>query len=647
MKKKTSYLLFLFFSLLPAFCISQNSEIDSLLSIEKSSSNDTQKVAVYNRLSRIYCAFDLNTALGYNKRAIDIAQKEQLPDKLADAYNTRGIIFINQTKFKEADTSLNKAIELHIKTNNKKGIASGYGNLANMYFMIGAYNKSLEYNLKCLKINEEIGDKKGAAIALINIASIYSMQKNYTESIKYNNRCRAINRELHNANGELSALNNIGCALIDSKKYDQAISYFDTIKKVAESDLNNFQFEYGMALEGLGNALGHKNIYAKAHSYLEDAYKIYQKLNNNYKILDVTGNISNLYVKEGNFTKSVEYSMAFLELAKAAAAKPYERDAYEYLYKSYEGLKDYAKAFQYHQQFVSLNDSIFNTENLQNLNEVETKFETEKKESENKLLLQQNQIQQLQISRSNYFIGGILIVLAAVIIIAFLFIRQNKLNEQQRTMQLEQQLLRSQMNPHFIFNSLTAIESYIYKNEPKEAGRYLSAFARLMRLILENSREEYIPLSREIATLEYYLELQKNRFDDSFDYTIEVAENTDTESIAIPPMLAQPFIENSIEHGLKNMDKKGNIRVRFHLENDQLNFEVTDNGIGFEKSMAVKEQNNVHRSMATTITMERLSALNRKKRKKIRLAVDNVRDAAGNVSGTQVSFMIPFKKIYA
>lgn len=645
MRKKIYSTLFIL-CLFSSFCFSQNGRtVDSLLNIFRSTSNDTQKVEVYNRLSQTYCSIDFNKALYYNELGINLAKKINHPHKLADAYNIQGIIFLNLGKTKEADSSLTKAIELHINNGNKKGIASGYGNLGAMYFMIGNYGKSLENQLKCLKINEDLNDKNGIAITLMNIANIHFIQKNFSEANKYYNDCRLINKQLGNLHGELSAINNIGTILIEQRKPDEAITYYNYIKKITEEKQDEYNTEYAFAINGLGNSYRLKGEYDKAHFYLGKAFELYGKQNNTFRLLEVAGNISALYLKEKNYTKSIEYCKTYLEKAKAMDANQHERDACEFLYESYSGIKDYENALIYHKKFMLLKDTILNKENMKNMSELETKYETEKKENQNKTLINENQIQSMQISNNRIYVFALLALLFIVLSFAVQINRQNKLKAQQRSLMLEHKLLRSQMNPHFIFNSLIAIESYIYKNEPKEAGKYLSGFARLMRLILENSREEFIPLSKEIKTLEYYLQLQKNRFDDMFDYTIELSENIDPDAIAIPPMLAQPFIENSIEHGLKNIDKKGEINIRFSLNNNQLIFEVKDNGIGIEKSMADNEQKKHHHSLATTITMERLTILNKRKRNKISFHIDELKNPEGHVLGTRVSFAIPYQEI--
>jgi LytS/YehU family sensor histidine kinase len=275
----------------------------------------------------------------------------------------------------------------------------------------------------------------------------------------------------------------------------------------------------------------------------------------------------------------------------------------------------------------------------------EMNYEFEKKETAAKLEQLKKEAVAAAVSKKQQIIiwaVGALLLLAIIIFI--LIVRQNKFRAEQRSMQLEQQLLRSQMNPHFIFNSLIAIESFIYKNEPKEAGKYLSGFARLMRLILENSKEEFVPLEKEIQTLENYLKLQKLRYDDAFEYSINVEENIDSAIIEIPPMLAQPFIENAIEHGLKGLGKKGSISINFFLKNGELVFEVLDNGVGFEKSKAINNKAEGHRSLAITITQNRLKNLNKKNRK-IKVMMEDMKDDENRTIGAKVTFVVPYTKV--
>ncbi|MCF8227554.1 MAG: histidine kinase [Bacteroidales bacterium] len=239
-----------------------------------------------------------------------------------------------------------------------------------------------------------------------------------------------------------------------------------------------------------------------------------------------------------------------------------------------------------------------------------------------------------------FYIIEVIVVLAVLYVLFKLRIRQ--LLAKKHTAELKQKLLRSQMNPHFIFNSLTAIQNFIYEKKPAEAGKYLSDFARLMRQILDNSREEYISLENEINYLSLYMELQKVRFENKFTYDIKTDTELEAEFTAIPPMLAQPFIENALEHGIKNSGTRGEINIKFEKQNGGLVFEVTDNGIGIDRSTKVSTDAK-HKSLAIEISRERLENINRGEKNKIRLSIEDIASLEPGKTGTRVRFSIPLR----
>ncbi|MGD9978459.1 MAG: sensor histidine kinase [Bacteroidales bacterium] len=243
-----------------------------------------------------------------------------------------------------------------------------------------------------------------------------------------------------------------------------------------------------------------------------------------------------------------------------------------------------------------------------------------------------------------YSLTATLLLLILASISAWLFVKYRKIRS--RNLQVEQQLLLSQMNPHFVFNSLTAIQSYIFRNEAHLASKYLASFAKLIRLILENSRAELNSLEREINTLKHYLELQALRFDGRFEYKITVDENIHADSVKIPPMLAQPFIENAIEHGLLHLSEKGILIIRFLMDEEEyLTIEVEDNGIGIEKSKQLQAgTGSNHHSLATQITMERLKKIKRSKGINIELNIADLGRHNAKNHGTMVKFKIPIQQ---
>jgi two-component system, LytTR family, sensor histidine kinase LytS len=205
---------------------------------------------------------------------------------------------------------------------------------------------------------------------------------------------------------------------------------------------------------------------------------------------------------------------------------------------------------------------------------------------------------------------------------------------------LEQKALQLQMNPHFIFNVLTGIQSLVVNQKNEEARQQISNFAQLMRSILSNSRKPLISLKEEIETLEGYLQIEKQSQKADFDYAVHIAQNIDIEEIKLPPMLLQPFVENALIHGISRLEHKGKIGIAFDLQGEILHCSITDNGIGREKSAELKRLSlKKHQSAAIDITTERLKALTNTEGVEP-LTISDILDANGKVGGTKVVVLI-------
>lgn len=223
-------------------------------------------------------------------------------------------------------------------------------------------------------------------------------------------------------------------------------------------------------------------------------------------------------------------------------------------------------------------------------------------------------------------------------------IEKEKLLMEKSIIELEQEAARLQMNPHFIFNSLNSIQGFISVNDAVQAKRYLAKFARLMRLILENAREEYIPLQNETDMLENYLELEKLCKNNTFDFSLNIQEAINCESIDIPPMLIQPFVENAIIHGIKNKDGKGLIELNFYIKDSLLVCEVVDNGIGRQKSAEIKEKTkSKHKSTGMMVTRKRLEQFKLQTGSEAGVKIVDLKDEQGNAMGTKVIVGIPYE----
>jgi ligand-binding sensor domain-containing protein len=206
---------------------------------------------------------------------------------------------------------------------------------------------------------------------------------------------------------------------------------------------------------------------------------------------------------------------------------------------------------------------------------------------------------------------------------------------------VQQKALQLQMNPHFIFNSLNAIQSFVIANDTDKAIHYLTKFSQLMRLILSNSRESSIPVRDELKALEHYMDIERLRFDNKFDYEIKVDKNIDEEFMEIPPMIIQPFVENAILHGLVHSSDPGHIRIELKLENNFIFCSIEDNGIGREKAGEIRDASGLKRkSRGMLITRERLEILNKQNKEKFAVKVIDLHDKNNKASGTRVELNI-------
>ncbi|MFM7023715.1 MAG: two-component regulator propeller domain-containing protein [Flavobacteriales bacterium] len=218
-----------------------------------------------------------------------------------------------------------------------------------------------------------------------------------------------------------------------------------------------------------------------------------------------------------------------------------------------------------------------------------------------------------------------------------------KIQMEKDIVELEQKALRLQMNPHFIFNALNSIQSQIGTNNDQAARYYLAKFSRLMRQILDNSRNTFITLEEEAHTIENYLLIEKFCNGDRFDYTVTIQDSIEKDYVKIPPMLLQPFVENAIKHGLKHIhDKRGKIDVEFIEKDNLLECSVTDNGIGRVKAGELNQvsKETYHKSTALLVTQERLDLMQHDKAVKS-LEIIDLYNEHGNASGTKVIVRIP------
>lgn len=476
--------------------------------------------------------------------------------------------------------------------------------------------------------------------ALMMMANVYSEQKQYEKAISYDLKAigyydafYAKNSITHTLYLKALCYNHIAFCYTRMNKFNVSIAY--SRKSLAITKKIGADSQTALALARMGEA--HIKL-----SRFEDAEKLYQEVlgmktltvaNDNLPITMSTLGLGLLYFEKGDLDKANLYSAKGFDLSKKTGSIALQKQGADLLYTINLKTKNFEKALEMYKYYEKIVDSTQILEAKGTFEKQQLQYDFEKKELNYKL------VSQKKAAAKNNWLIALSGTLAVLLLGVYFYYRNNKQKHAIAGLeknQIKQKLLITQMNPHFIFNSIDNIQGLIHDKKDGDAVNYLSKFSKLTRQILENSNENYISLSEEVEMIENYLSIQQLLYSNKFSYKIDVEETIDTEAILLPPMLTQPFIENAIKHGLGNKDKNGMIEIYFYLSNTKLFFEVSDNGKGFD----VEKKVNGHKSLAMTITKERL--VNYTKNTDFVVQTDNILDSDTNVVGAKVSFEIPY-----
>jgi len=359
--------------------------------------------------------------------------------------------------------------------------------------------------------------------------------------------------------------------------------------------------------------------------------------------------IGNVYLETGDFIKANQFITEGLKEANKLKDPKIMQDANLAAYNLYNKSGNSIKALDHFIKYTQLKDSLFNLNSQKEIDRLRTEYETGKKENEIILLSRDKALQELEIERQKNL--RMYTTLAALLIVVILYLLYTRYKQRQKLLKeqlersradIEQRLLRSQMNPHFLFNSLNTINGFIMSNNVDTASEFLTKFSKLVRHILEYSRKEMILLDEEVKTLRLYLELERMRFNNRFDFDIEVSGDLKTDELYVPPMLTQPFIENALIHGLFPKQEGGTVKVFFSADEAGIKVEIIDNGIGREAAGAMsRKQTDTHRSLGLQLTRERLALMDKNKENRYYFTFTDLYDNKGSAAGTRVELLMP------
>ena len=625
---------------------------------------------------------NVNISFGQNENVIDSLEnilKKNIPD--STRFNT--LVTLGKESFNSGKPGLayEYAIyaaelekEKRIKSNGFQNYRIGY-----IFFKMGLINESLERYLIAIENFKIEKNTKMLFDVYYRIAWIYGVKYDYINQLKTYDEIKEYSKKvgmidnLARAYIEISTiyqkLNDFTRESEYLKKYfeiskDQDTIYYNDSYHYRMGEIQYFNENYSEAIKEYIEALKYykdENTSIIIFTHLRIAFMHYlnkdldKSLIGYEKVLNMSeetgfssylinayGNLGNIFRDKEDYEKADEYYQKAINTGKEINDVYNLWWIYDDIRKMHISKKDYKQAFEYNILYDDIGKEFRDNLLYQERMEGRTKYIEYKNQEDLKEIAQK-----LKTSRILFYALLILVFLLSVI--GFLLFRQSRLRTKQRIAamshkisEITQKNLRQQMNPHFIFNTLNSIQYYMFRNDKIATNKYLTKFSSLMRKTLENSEHTSISVKEEIDALELYLQLESVRFKGKFDYIINIDENIDSLVHKVPTLLIQPFVENSICHGINHMDGKGHIVVDLTLDGDVINCVIEDNGVGRKKAMEIKNKNGEsHSSFGTNITENRLKLVSSLYSKDLQLSYIDLYDEKGIPSGTRVEILIP------
>ena len=471
---------------------------------------------------------------------------------------------------KEASDNFKSALELFKKLNDKAYIAETYWQLGSAYAFLSEKVIATDYLLKALELNKQIKDDKLEANIYNSFAHIHFLYKDYDRAIGYTLKSIKIQKQNKDTLGLSATYNNLAVIYKNIAAFDKAIIFNE--KSLALNRLLKDEGAIAMSYNNLGQAYEQISKLDSAKVYYNKAIKLNNSLQN--ANTSAIRNLANLYLLQNDYTKAKNLLLEAANIESQNDRIGIQKKIYDKLLAIATHNKNYPESLNYQQKRDSLSSLLNKSENAEKLKLLESQYQAAIAKNEIQKEKQQNKI-------SRIIFGIVVFLLLVFILLGVQFYKNKTLKEEKEKMLLEQRVLRSQMNPHFIFNALSSIQDSLLDNEPLKSAGYLAKFAKLIRQNFDFINEKYIHLSDEIDALQNYMDTQKMRYSDKFDYEINIFADVDINEVKIPPLLLQPFVENAIEHGFKNKKEKGKIIINISRKEDFICYEIKDNGKGF------------------------------------------------------------------
>ncbi len=641
-KIKLLLVLSLFFMVCLSFQAQDNLESDFVLQLE---SITASKPRDFKILDSVFSEFKRDT-LKMNALARK-SKASSYPEGESFALNTLGVFFRNNSLYEKAIEMHRKANALAVEVNNLELRVINLNNIGVVYRRMDLVKPALDFHTKALDIARSIDlpsreIKYNIAVSQNSIGNIYLVLEQYELAMRQFQKSLIIEKEAGNRLGLAINYQNIGFAYEAQGELENALRNY----KRSLNYNNQINSELGRVIcyNSIGKVFIKQEQFHDAKVIIEKALEKALYIGDQFYIASSYINLGWAQKHLGSSDLSETNLKIGLDLAQKYSLKSSIVEAQKHLSDLYELTNKPNLALNSYREAVALEKTITNDRNLRYVNDVIIQYENEVKNNQIKALGDENELVKSRLERNKKLFWYSMLALAIIGAIMVALYRTRQLQQEKQILTLEQDMLRSQMNPHFIFNSLNSIKLYIINNEKENAVYYLNKFSKFIRKILVASTEKEISLEDELDTMKLYMNIENIRFSNEIHFEINIDDGINIARIKVPTMILQPFLENALWHGLsskKEDNKKITLNV-YQINEDFVTISIEDNGIGRVLSAKINNGKLLKRkSIGISLTKARLANFSKDYTGDYNIRIEDLYDANQNATGTKVVVDIP------
>ena len=563
------------------------------------------------------------------------------------ALNALGIHCRNTSQYKAALDYHKKSLQKAIDADNIEMRVISLNMLGVVHRRMDGVQTALDYHYKAITLAESVAIpnesiKRSIAVSLNSMGNIFLALNQYELAIEKFNKSLGIEKSVDNKLGLAINYHNIGYAKEALGKLEDALDNY----KISLSYNNEINSSLGQVI--CNNSIAHIYIeqekYQKGIDIILASLDQAKSLRDKFHLVGLYNNLGLAYLKIRDYKNSHQYLEIALDIAKEHNFTSAIANAYKYLSLLAELEKKFELSLQYYKKYEAYEEEVRSEKNFQYVNDLIVKYDTKNISDQVVELSKENEVTKDKLERNKVTWIISLVLFGVLVLLIYILYRQRLLKNEKRILTLEQEVLRSQMNPHFVFNSLNSIKHFIISNEKESAVHYLNKFAKLIRKILEVSMVKEVTLEEELETMKLYMSIENIRMSNEIQFNINIANDLNLQSIKIPSLLLQPFLENSIWHGLSSKEGVKIIDLLIHKKTpDFIDITIKDNGIGRKKALEIKDSKSIHRkSVGVSLSMNRLENYTRTFTNTHTLQFIDL-EKEGEPIGTKVELKIPLK----